>query len=160
MSTDEKYVRRAIELADISVKNEDWPFGAVLAQGDTLIAEGTNTARSELTGHAEVNAIKKAWEGKPDLDFSQCTLYSNFEPCPMCSFIIREYGIGRVVYSLPSPYWGGSSRWKILKDHIPPEAFAQVRNPNPPEVIGGVLAKKAKEAFEGRGWKMHLPPTS
>jgi tRNA(adenine34) deaminase len=157
---DKNFIRRTIELADESVQAGDWPFGAVLVLGDVVIAEAMNMAKTELTEHAEVNAVRKALEKDPHIDFAKCTLYSNFEPCPMCSFIVREYGIGRVVYALHSPYWGGSSRWHILADHIPPHAFAKVRNPNPPEVVGGVLADEAAKAFDALGWKMHLPSAS
>ncbi len=157
---DKKFIRRTIKIANESVRKGDWPFGAALVLDDVVVAEGLNTGKTELTGHAEVNAIKQVLEKNPDMDFSKCILYSNFEPCPMCSFIIRDYGIGRVVFALPSLYWGGSSRWHILTDHIPPQAFAKIRNPNPPEVVGGVLADEAAKAFAAFGWKMHLPPAS
>ena len=34
----------------------------------------------------------------------------------MCSFAIRETGIGRVVYAIRSQVMGGHSRWSILDD--------------------------------------------
>ena len=102
---DEKFIRRTIELANQSLSEGDYPFGAALVIDGVIAAEGKNTAkRGDITGHAEINAIKMALAANKDLDLSNCTLYSNFEPCPMCSFAIRDYEIGRVVYSMPSPY--------------------------------------------------------
>ena len=45
-----------------------------------------------------------------------CTLYTNIEPCAMCSYCIRESWVGRVVYALGSPVMGGLSKWNILRD--------------------------------------------
>lgn len=156
MKEDEKHIRRCIALAICSFKKGDWPFGALLVSKEgKILAEGLNTAKKEITGHAEINVVKKALEKNKNLNLSDCTLYSSFEPCPMCSFIIREFGIGRVVFSLTSPHWGGSSRWPILLEEIPPYAFAQARNPSPPEVIGGVLAEESSRVFEEIGWEIH-----
>lgn len=152
---DEIFIKRCIDLSRLSLENGDWPFGAVLVFENKIIAEATNTAKEEITGHAEVNVVRKILNERPNIDLSFCTLYSNFEPCPMCSFIIREHGIGRVVYALPSPFWGGKSRWPILCDLIPERAFADVKNANIPEVIGGVLEEEARKVFDELGWTMY-----
>ena len=155
MQEHKKFLRRCIELARQSVKEGDWPFGAVLTMGGKTLAEGLNQATRDITGHAEANAIKSALESNPDLDLSECTLYSSFEPCPMCSFLIREHGIGNIVYGLASPYWGGESRWQILKDEIPAQAFANVRNSNPPKIVSGVLADEVRQLFDELSLSMY-----
>jgi tRNA(adenine34) deaminase len=75
-----------------------------------------------------------------------CTIYSNVEPCPMCSFPIREARISRVVFAIKSPIMGGFSRWNVLRDgelsNVMPEAFAE-----PPEVVSGLLAREAEAAW-------------
>ena len=78
MQEHKKFLRRCIELARQSVKEGDWPFGAVLTMGGKTLAEGLNQATRDITGHAEANAIKSALESNPDLDLSECTLYSSF----------------------------------------------------------------------------------
>ena|GEM_PF-5436935 len=54
--------------------------------------------------------------------------------------------ISRIVYSLPSPFMGGHSKWNIMEDEglekFPP-FFAMV-----PEVIGGLLENEAKAVFD------------
>jgi tRNA(adenine34) deaminase len=77
------------------------------------------------------------------------TLYSTVEPCPMCSFALRELNIARVVYALGSPVMGGISKWNVMRDtglsDVIPEVFGSV-----PEVVGGVMWQDAAEVW--RAW--------
>ncbi len=77
-------------------------------------------------------------------DFSQYTTYSNFEPCAMCSFSIRELKFKRVVFALPSPNMGGYTRWDILQD----AGLSAYCGPLP-EVLSGILAERARISFAG-----------
>jgi tRNA(adenine34) deaminase len=67
----------------------------------------------------------------------------------MCAFPIRETRIRRVVFAIPSPMMGGSSKWSILGDaeisKVMPEAFGDA-----PEVVAGVLRREAEKAW--RDW--------
>ena len=152
--TDVQFLKRCLELARESVSQGDWPFGALVVRDGQIVSEGLNTARIDIAGHAEVNAIKKFLNSSRN-DLSDCTLYTSFEPCPMCSFIIREYGVGRVVWGLSSPYWGGSSRWKILTDEIPAHAFAKGKGFVPPHVVGPLLKEETAQLFEALGFTVH-----
>jgi tRNA(adenine34) deaminase len=62
----------------------------------------------------------------------------------MCSYAIRESGIGRVIFGLRSPVMGGHSRWNILMDRslssVVPEVFAP-----PPYVLAGCLRQEVRE---------------
>lgn len=138
---DKKFMLRCIELSQISVDNGDAAFGSLVALDDKLIAEGINNLKGKISDHAEILALHNAHTklGSPDL--SDCTLYTSCEPCPMCSFMIREYKIKRVVYALPSLYVGGHSRWPILQDEKLEELkpiFSSV-----PEIIGGFMEEEA-----------------
>ena len=152
---DEKYIKKCIELAQKSYENSDLPFGAVVVCNDKIIAEGLNTGLTDITGHAEINAIKQVLKKYPSLDLSKCTLYSNFEPCAMCSFVIRDVGIGKVVFGSPSPHLGGFSKWNILTNKDLNQEFTTKQNSTPPEIIGCVLQKETEEIFNKLQWKMH-----
>ena len=104
MNLDEKYIRRCIELATESHKKGDHFFGALITHKDKIIVESLNTGKTDITGHAEVSAMKQLRKKFPEIPFSECTLYSSFEPCAMCSFLIRDTGIGKVVFSARSPF--------------------------------------------------------
>lgn len=143
---DEKFIRRCIELSAQSIENGDAPFGSIVVKDGEIIAESVNNSNQKTSDHAETVALHKAHQKLNTQDLSGCTLYTNCEPCPMCSFMTREYKISRVVFALPSPFMGGYSKWEILQDkelsQFPP--FFK----NPPEVIGGVLEVEAKKVFD------------
>jgi tRNA(adenine34) deaminase len=148
---DARMMARCIELSRSATSEGEFPFACVVCHDDRIVVEATNrVARDgDITRHAELVAVSQVHRllGKDKL--KDCTLYSNVEPCPMCSFAIREAGIGRVIFSLRSPYMGGSSRWNILGDgdlsRRMPEAFGRA-----PEVVAGVLAKEAARVW--RRW--------
>jgi len=143
-SLDEQMMRRCLALAAQSSKEREYPFGAVVVRKGKILAEATNrVARDcDVTRHAEIVAITEAQQLLGDTDLSDCTLYSNVEPCALCSYAIREARFGKVVFALRSPVMGGFSRWNILNDGDLSTTMPQVFEP-PPEVVAGVLAKEA-----------------
>lgn len=150
----EKFIRRCMELAQESLDTGDNPFGALVVQENEIIAEARNSAAlHDMTDHAEINAMRKAKKALGTTDLSGCTLYSNCEPCPMCSFMIREQKIKEVVFALRTPHMGGYSRWDILQDRGL-ERYKHAFS-TPPKVIIGVCEKEAAEQFEKMGWTIH-----
>lgn len=82
-----RHLRRALKLASDNARSgKGGPFGAVIAAGDEIVAEGVNRVTSELdpTAHAEVCAIREACRKLGRFSLPGCTLYSSCEPCPMC----------------------------------------------------------------------------
>lgn len=147
---DNEMMERCIRLSATATRHRDLPIACIVARGAEVIAEATNQVRREgdVTRHAELVALSKAQEIVKRKDLSGCTLYTTVEPCPMCSFPIRETRISRVVYAISSPIMGGVSRWNILRDpalsKVMPEAFGSV-----PEVIGGLMSREAVQVW----WK-------
>jgi tRNA(adenine34) deaminase len=146
MNEDEKFIGRCIELSDESLKNGGAPFGALIVKNGEIIADSVNNAQNKISDHAEIIVLDKAHKklGTPNL--SSCVLYSNCEPCPMCSFMIREYKIKKVVFAIPSPLMGGFSKWKILQD----KELTTMTNffGKPPEVIPGLLEEEGLKVME------------
>jgi tRNA(adenine34) deaminase len=102
-----------------------------------------------VTRHAEIVAVSLAQKKLGTKDLSDCTLYTNVEPCAMCSFPIRETRISRVVYAIGSRLMGGDSKWDVLGDpelfKVMPEAFAEA-----PEVKRGYMRRDAEKVW--RNW--------
>lgn len=152
---DEAFMRECLELAEKAGRTGDLPFGAVVVREHTIIGRGYNTLiqKREVDGHAERIALLQAQKLLHSRTLSDCTLYSNVEPCPMCSFLIRELGVRKVVFGLPSFVMGGYSKFNILQDtglsNVVPDYFAP-----PPIIVGGVLKKECTEI-----WK-HWDPTA
>ncbi|MFD1706032.1 nucleoside deaminase [Siminovitchia sediminis] len=94
------FMKRAVELANESVKDGGQPFGAVLVKDGKIISEGINELHKkyDISGHAELIAIRKAQEQLQTLDLSGCTMYASGEPCPMCMTAIYFSGIQKVYY--------------------------------------------------------------
>jgi guanine deaminase len=82
-----RHLRRALKLASDNARSgHGGPFGAVIAAGDEIVAEGINRVTLDLdpTAHAEVSAIREACRKLGRFSLQGCTLYSSCEPCPMC----------------------------------------------------------------------------
>jgi tRNA(Arg) A34 adenosine deaminase TadA len=96
------YMRRAIEIAVDNVRAvRGGPFGAVIARGDELIAEGANvvTASNDPTAHAEIVAIRRACDALGRFELRDCEIYSSCEPCPMCLGAIYWARLGRLWFA-------------------------------------------------------------
>ena len=144
-------MRRCIALSAVAAKQRELPFASLVCDGCEVVAEATNgVARdADVTRHVELLAVSAAQKKLGRKDLSNCTIYSNVEPCAMCAFPIRETGIGRVVFAISSPMMGGFSKWNILRDAeisaAMPEAFGPV-----PEVIAGLCRAEAEKVW--RSW--------
>jgi len=142
---------RCIELSRTATTQGEHPFACVICKDGEIVAEATNRAAREadVSHHAEMIAMSAAQKALGNAGLRGCTLYSNVEPCAMCSFCIRETRIARVVYSITSPIMGGLSKWNVLGDDelssILPEVFAE-----PPEIVAGLLAREAETIW--RDW--------
>lgn len=97
----ERFMRMAIELANMSVATGGGPFGAVIVRDGEVIARGTNnvTKLNDPTAHAEVQAIRNACAELESFNLKGCTVYASCEPCPMCLSAIYWAGIDRIYYA-------------------------------------------------------------
>ncbi len=151
----EKFMRRCIELSDESLGRGDNPFGCVIVKDNEILVESGNKIKDyDVTNHAEILAMKKAQKLLKTNDLSDCTLYSNCEPCPMCSFMIRELKFKTVVFAISSPYMGGYSKWEILQD--PSLEKIEAVFAKPPEIVLGILKEEAEKIFRKAGWTMDV----
>jgi guanine deaminase len=77
------------------------PFGAIVARGERIVAEGWNqvTSASDPTAHAEMVAIRTAASAIRSFDLSGHTLYTSCEPCPMCLGAIYWARLDAVYYA-------------------------------------------------------------
>lgn len=99
MTTDEKFMKKALKEAKKAYALDEVPIGCVIVYGGKIIARGynrRNTDKSTLA-HAEIIAIKKATKKLGDWRLEGCTMYITLEPCQMCAGAIVQARVDRVV---------------------------------------------------------------
>jgi tRNA(Arg) A34 adenosine deaminase TadA/extradiol dioxygenase family protein len=104
---DERYVRRALELAECAAVEGDVPIGAVLVCGELVLeAKNEKEARPDATAHAEMLLLQEAARRLGVWRLSGATLYVTKEPCVMCAGAMLAARIERVVYAARDPKGG------------------------------------------------------
>lgn len=97
---DEKWMRRALELAKQAQVAGEVPVGAVLVYDNQIIGEGANSpiASCDPSSHAELNALRQGAKALQNYRLPNTTLYITLEPCAMCAGAIIHARVGRVVF--------------------------------------------------------------
>ncbi|MBD1223045.1 nucleoside deaminase [Virgibacillus halodenitrificans] len=117
-----KFMRRAVDLAAQNVKDGGQPFGAVLVKNDIPVSEGVNELhmKYDVSGHAELIAIRRAQEDFETNDLSEFTMYASGEPCPMCLTAMQFAGIKDVYYcqSVKDAEGAGLSKSKEIYEDL------------------------------------------
>ena len=107
---DVAFMKRALEEARAAALAGEVPVGAVVVRDGEIISAGRNTVEAEknLTGHAEINAIKKACERLGSIRLEECILYTTLEPCAMCAGAIIHARIDKVVFGVFDEKFGAA----------------------------------------------------
>lgn len=99
-SSDEKFMRMALEEARKALDRKEVPIGAVVVCKDMIIARAHNLTETlnDPTAHAEMQAITAAanWLGGKYL--TDCSIYVTIEPCAMCAGAIGWSQASRLIY--------------------------------------------------------------
>ena len=100
MPENEKYMKLAIAKAKEGVDKGQSPFGACIVKNNTVLSLEHNTVfqNTDITAHAEIQAIREACRKLDTIDLSGCDIYSTCEPCPMCFSAIHWARINRVYF--------------------------------------------------------------
>lgn len=102
-SDDERFLRRAIELAASGRADGEAPFGSLLVGPDgSVLAEDRNTVLSDrdISAHPELKLARWAARELDAETAARTTMYTSCQPCPMCRGALDRSGLGRVVYAL------------------------------------------------------------
>ena len=134
MFTDEYFMRKALNEAQIAFEKDEVPVGAVIVADNRIIARAHNLTETlnDVTAHAEMQAITSAAAYIGGKYLNECTLYVTIEPCFMCAGALHWAQIARIVYGAPDVKRGYS-------------LFAPSLLHPTTEVTGGVLEKEAAE---------------
>ena len=107
-SIDERFMRLALAEARKALDSDEIPIGCVIVSQNRIIGRGHNLTEtlSDVTAHAEIQAITAASQTLGGKYLPDATLYVTVEPCPMCAGAIGWAQIARVVYGASDPKRG------------------------------------------------------
>lgn len=134
---DEEYMRRALNEAQAAFDEEEIPVGAVIVCHDRIIARSHNLTEmlTDVTAHAEMQAITSAANMLGGKYLKDCTLYVTVEPCVMCAGALGWAQVSRVVY-------GASDEKRGYSKYAP-----QALHPKT-TVTAGVLEEECRELMQ------------
>ncbi len=97
---DNYYMKQALTEARKAEAADEIPIGAVIVCKDQIIARAHNLTETltDVTAHAEMQAITAAASTLGGKYLTDCTLYVTVEPCVMCAGAIAWSQMGRLVY--------------------------------------------------------------
>lgn len=97
--SDEHFMRKALNEAHIAYERDEVPIGAIIVANNKIIAKGHNLTETltDVTAHAEMQAITSAANHLGGKYLPECTLYVTMEPCIMCAGALYWSQIGKVV---------------------------------------------------------------
>lgn len=145
MDKDERFMLEALSEAEKAMEAGEVPVGAVLVEGEKVIARGHNKPLSsdDPTAHAEIVVIREACQEKRNYRLTGCKLYVTLEPCAMCLGAAVHARLRRVVFGALDPKGGAVE--SVM-------AFPFAKMNHRVEIKGGVLAaecgKILKSFFE------------
>lgn len=137
------YMKQALAEARKAAERGEVPVGAVVVCKDRIIARAHNLTETltDVTAHAEMQAITAAASALGGKYLNECTLYVTVEPCVMCAGAIGWSQLKRLVF-------GAEDDKRGYRRYAP-----QALHPKT-EVVQGVMAdacsRLMKEFFAAR----------
>ena len=106
--TDTDYMKQALLEAQKAGERGEVPVGAVVVCKDRIIARAHNLTETltDVTAHAEMQAITAAASSVGGKYLAECKLYVTVEPCVMCAGAIAWSQAARVVWGADDPKRG------------------------------------------------------
>lgn len=128
---DTDYMKQALLEAQKAGKRGEVPVGAVVVCKDRIIARAHNLTETltDVTAHAEMQAITAAASALGGKYLNECTLYVTVEPCVMCAGAIAWAQMGKLVFGAEDEKRGYQ---RYAHEALHPKT----------EVIQGVLAEE------------------
>lgn len=97
---DQMYMRMALKEAQLAAQADEVPIGAVIVSRGQVIARAHNLTETltDVTAHAEMQAITSATAMLGGKYLIDCTIYVTVEPCLMCAGALAWSQISRIVF--------------------------------------------------------------
>ena len=131
--TDEYFMKKALQEAEIAFEKGEVPVGALIVVDNKIIARTHNLTEllNDVTAHAEMQAITSAANFLGGKYLKGCTLYVTLEPCQMCAGALYWSQISKIVFGARDEQRG----FITLGTQLHPKT----------QVISGVLSQEASD---------------
>ncbi len=139
---DDYFMKQALEEAKKAFEKGEVPVGAVVVSNNQIIARAHNLTEklTDVTAHAEMQAITSASEFLGGKYLKKCTLFVTLEPCTMCGGALYWSQIDKVVFGAKDEKRGAGQHQGIYHPKT--------------ELVGGVMATESevlmKSFFEAK----------
>ena len=133
---DTYFMKKALQEAEAAFEKGEIPVGAVIVVDNKIIARGHNLTETltDVTAHAEMQAITAAANFLGGKYLQKCTLYVTLEPCQMCAGALYWSQISNIVYGARDQERGCIT----LNTKLHPKTV----------IRGGVMANEASELIK------------
>lgn len=113
---DEYFMKQALQEAKNAFEEDEVPVGAVIVCKNQIISRGHNLTETltDVTAHAEIQAITAAAQYLGAKYLKECTLYVTVEPCCMCAGALYWSQIDKVVFGTRDEKRGAGTVGKSL----------------------------------------------
>lgn len=126
-------MRLALEEARQAGRAGNLAVGAVITLDGAVLAKAGNQVRTSAdpTAHAEIAALRILRKNYPSVPLAEATLYTTFEPCPMCLGACLLEDVGAIVIGgsrqTEDRTWGGYTPKALIRMATPPGAPPRIQ---------------------------------
>ena len=133
---DDYFMRKALQEAEVAFDKGEVPVGAVIVVDNRIIARAHNLTEllTDVTAHAEMQAITAAANFLGGKYLHKCSLYVTLEPCQMCAGALFWSQISTIVYGAKDAQRGCGA----MGTKLHPKTM----------IRGGVLADEASQLLK------------
>jgi tRNA(adenine34) deaminase len=135
--SDEHYMREALKEAQKAFDADEVPVGAIIVCENKIIARAHNLTErlTDVTAHAEMQAITSAAHYIGGKYLNECTLFVTLEPCVMCAGALHWSQMKKIVFGAHDPKRG---YLRLEKNILHPKT----------EIVGGLLEKESSQLLK------------
>ena len=133
---DHYFMRKALQEAEVAFDKGEVPVGAVIVVDNRIIARAHNLTEllTDVTAHAEMQAITAAANFLGGKYLHKCSLYVTLEPCQMCAGALFWSQIATIIYGAKDEQRGCGG----MGSKLHPKTM----------IRGGVLADEASQLLK------------
>jgi tRNA(adenine34) deaminase len=130
------FMKKALQEAEVAFEKGEIPVGAVIVIDNRIIARAHNLTETltDVTAHAEMQAITAAANFLGGKYLHNCTLYVTLEPCQMCAGALYWSQVSNIVFGAKDEERG----CEIMGTTLHPKT----------KIIGGVLEEESSQLLK------------